>query len=330
MDNDGIRFELRKRSQQKTQDLWAIYYDVNTGTILNIQPKKENVSNSLTVTYVKIKKILSGQANQNDYKIQFNEKIGALDLVNIRKPAEYKKKRQTWYSWLSQTASNKRNYADISVTLFNEQGFLRVECSREWGQRHRESPMFKEFDLYITDSEDPHQLFGFIKIPLHALVERGFYESRLWSFMDHKLVAAILYQGQNIRINIPPVVETVNFVRLKDYFPFSGIVDDQTTLSHPGPGKHVSIFLKDNTVWAKSHYTPGSALDNIKGNIRAALIWQDDPDNFLGWVEFPALLLRENIPFELVKDWQAKTPPNLLYKANNIDIGVILNENTYQ
>jgi len=268
---------------------------------------------------------LSGKNNQNNFKVEFNESIGSLDIVDTRRPQDYKniKKKQSWYDWLTVAEGSTANLTEIKSSLFVEQGFLRIECNREWSQYHREQDQLDSIDCYISAADDPHMIFGHICIPVNDLTERGYWEKRLWSFMNHDLVTQILYHEQQIRINIPPVAASLSLFRFKDYFPFSGIVDDQTVLSHPGPGKHISVFVENNTIWAKSHYENGSAIDQIRGNLRAAMVWNSEPDNFLGWVEIPALLLRQQFPFELVKNWQDKRPPDLLYKANNIDIGVI-------
>lgn len=322
--NDGIQFELRKRGK-KAQNFWTIYYDTLTGKILEIEPGNKPKSNTLVVSFDKIKNILSGVTNQNNFKIDFNETVGVLDLVNIRRPQDYKntKKKQNWFNWQTVAEASGNKTSEIKVSLFVEQGFLRVESSREWSQQHREFNQFDSFDLYLTDADDPHIFFGSTKVPMHDLKERGYWEKRLWSFMQHDLVTKILYHEQKVRINIPPITQSLSFFRFKDYFPFNGITDDQTLLSHPGPGKHISVYVDNKTVWAKSNYEPGCAIDDIKGNLRAAIVWKDDPDNFLGWVEISSLLLRQSMPFELITDWQNEAPPNLLYKANNIDIGVI-------
>ena len=321
--DDGIQFELRKR-KKTGQDFWTIYYNTTDGTILNIEPGQMLSPETLVIRYVRVKKILSGQENQNNYRIDYNEKLGALDLIDLRKPQEYKKKKQNWQIWLSQSEFSGDAFADIRATLFQENGMLRIEASRDWGQQTKEnSNRLKDFEIYLSDIEDPHLVFGFNNIPTQQIIEKGFWECRLWSFMDHGLVQNILYHNQNIRLNLPPVARSVSFKRSKQYFPFSGIIDDQTLMSHPGPGQHISIFVKNNSVWAQSHYEKGSSLDTIIGNLRAGLVWRDDPDNFLGWVEFPALMLRQSHPFELISDWNDPHPPNLLYKANNIDIGVL-------
>lgn len=322
--SDGIQFELRRRQRVK-QDFWSVFYDTDTGKILSIEPGQSLASNSLSISYARVQKILSGQANQNDFKIEFNEKLGALDLVDIKRPAEYKRKqKQNWYHWLNQTEYSLEGLTDLKTTLFEENGFLRVECSREWGQRTKENPAHvNTFDLYLTDIEDPHLMFGHAVVDVQQLIERGYWEQRTWSFMEHDLVQKILYQNQRTRVNLPPVAESVSFKRSKNYFPFAGIIDDQTVISHPGAGRHITVFVKDRSVWAQSHYEPGSIVDDILGNMRAGLIQGDEPDGFVGWVELPALMLRQTRPFELIADWKDPHPPNLLYKANNIDIGVL-------
>ncbi len=323
MSDDGIQFELRKRKRTQ-HDFWTVYYNSETGIILNIEPGQNQTPSTLGVSCARVKKILAGEENQNNFKIDYNEKLGALDLIDLRKPQEYKKKKQTWFTWISQTEFSGDAFADLKATLFQENGMLRVEANREWGQHAKENPnILREFEIYLSDIEDPHMAFGFNKVPTQEIIEKGYWERRLWSFMDHDLVQHILYHNQNVRINLPPIARSVSFKRSKQYFPFSGVIDDQTVISHPGPGQHISIFVKNNSVWAQSHYEKGSGLDTVIGNLRAGLIWRDDPDNFLGWVEFPALMLRQHQPFELVSNWNNPKPPNLLYKANNIDIGVV-------
>lgn len=321
--SDGIQFELRKRKRSQ-QDFWTVFYDPSTGVVLNIEPGQLQSSDTLVVSYARVKKILAGEENQNNYRIDYNEKLGTLDLIDLRKPQEYKKQKQTWYIWLSQTEYSSDAFCDLKATLFQENGMLRVEASREWGQQTQENTnRLREFDVYLSDIEDPHMVLGFEKVPTQEIIEKGFWERRLWSFMDHSIVQNILYHGQSVRLNVPPIARSMSFRRSKQYFPFSGIIDDQTVISHPGPGRHISVFVRNNSVWAQSHYEKGSSLDNVVGNLRAGLVWQDDPDNFLGWVEFPALMLRQHQPFELVSNWNNPKPPNLLYKANNIDIGVV-------
>ena len=322
--SDGIQFELRRRQRVK-QDFWSVFYDTESGKILSIEPGQSLASNSLSITYARVQKILSGQANQNDFRVAFNEKLGTLDLVDLKRPAEYKRKqKQNWYHWLNQTEYSTESLTDLKATLFEENGFLRVECSREWGQHIRESPSnISAFDLYLTDIEDPHHMFGYTSVDVQQLVERGYWEQRTWSFMDHAMVQKILYHNQHTRINLPPIAQSLSFRRSKQYFPFAGIIDDQTVVSHPGPGQHITLFVKDSSVWAQSHYEPGCVLDDIVGNLRAGLIERNEPDAFVDWVEFPVLMLRQTRPFELVAEWNDPLPPSLLYKANNIDIGVL-------
>ena len=177
--------------------------------------------------------------------------------------------------------------------------------------------------LYITDQGDPHQLFGTVTVNVEEIIERGFWETRLWAFMDHDIVQQILYQGQKIRMNILPIASNLFFTRISTYSAYSGVTDNQTILSHSGKGKHISVFLKDGGVWAQSYYELGSPIDQLVGNLSVAIVLENDPENFVAWAELPALMLRQNYPFELLPEWQYQSRPNVLYKANNIDIGVM-------
>jgi hypothetical protein len=141
--------------------------------------------------------------------------------------------------------------------------------------------------------------------------------------MDHDNVQRLLYQGLQIRINMPPVASEISFTRVNQYSPFTGIVDESSIISHAGKGRHISVFTKDGGIWAQSHYEKGSAIDHLIGNLKVAVVRDDDPDAFVAWAELPALMLRQHHPFEILTDWQSQGRPSLLYKANNIDIGVI-------
>jgi hypothetical protein len=140
--------------------------------------------------------------------------------------------------------------------------------------------------------------------------------------MDHSLVQRILYQGQNVQVNVPPVTQSICFFRSNSYYAYSGITEHQTVVSHQGPGKHVSIYLDGSTIWAKSHYEKGSAIDMLVGNLKLAITADADPENFYSWAELPALMLRQEHPFKVTDDWPYPTLPFVIYKANNLDIGV--------
>lgn len=318
-----IQFELRKRSR-KTPEFWTITYDVTTGDIESILPGNIIKSNTVVVSFPKVKRILSGEWNQNDFKVAFNENLGAIDLVNIRKPLEFKKKK-TWQGWLSAAEYQGDPISDIRIILFNDTGILRIESTRVWATRLKEKSELTESStpLYITDQSDPHQLFGTVNVNIEEIIERGFWETRLWAFMDHDIVQQVLYQGQQIRMNISPIATNLFFTRVSTYSAYSGVADNQTVLSHPGQGKHVSVFLKDGGLWAQSYYELGSPIDQLVGNLSVAIVLENDPDNFVTWAELPALMLRQHHPFELLPKWQYQSRPNVLYKANNIDIGVM-------
>lgn len=320
-----IKFELRKRKQVK-QDFWSIKYNVNTGYIESIEAGNKLLPDHLVVSYARVKDILAGKLNQNDYRVTFNEKLGALDLVDIKRPTEFKKKH-VWVGWLSVGESNLNIFSPLRAILFADTGILRIEASREWSTSLREA-MYSRTDVddipfFISEIEDPHQLLGHDKIKLVDIIERGYWEKRLWSFMDHDNVQRLLYQGLQLRINMPPVANELSVTRMNQYSPFTGIIDESTTISHSGRGKHISVFSRDGGLWAQSHYEKGNAIDHLMGNLKVAIVNGDDPENFVAWAEMPALMLRQPHPFEILTNWQYQSTPSLLYKANNIDIGVL-------
>lgn len=320
-----IQFELRKRVRQRNE-FWSILYSPESGQIQSIEPGQLKQANCLIVNYGKVRDILAGKLNQNDFKISFNEKLGVIDLVNITRPSEFIK-IQRWKGWLSTGEYHGDPLSDLRIILFNDTGIIRVEATRAWATELKEkldSNIAEDaLPLFITDLADPHQLFGFANINLINIIERGYWENRLWSFIDHALVQKILYHGQQIRTNSPPVAGSMFFTRINQYSPYRGVTDDQTIISHSGRGRHISVFLKDGGVWAQSHYETGSAIDQLVGNFSVAIINGNDPDNFYSWAELPALMLRQSHPFELVPEWPYQSPPNVLYKANNLDIGVL-------
>jgi hypothetical protein len=320
-----IQFELRKRTKTR-QEFWAVKYDVQTGFVLSIEPGNASAPDCLIVTYSKVKDILAGKTNQNNYRVELNEKLGALDLVDINRPTEFKKKH-VYVGWLSEGEEELNIFSPLRIILFADTGILRVEASRDWSTSLRES-MDKHSDLttsplFISDIEDPHQLLGHTSINLTDIIERGYWERRLWAFMDHDAVKGILYHGQAIRINMPPIVREMSFGRSSHYSPYTGIIDESSLMSHTGHGRHISVFCKNGGLWAQSHYEKGSAIDHLVGNLQVAVINGTDPDSFVSWAELPALMLRQHHPFEILPEWQYQTRPSLLYKANNIDIGVL-------
>jgi len=320
-----IKFELRRRNKQRPE-FWSVRYRPESGDILGIEPGQSHSADCLIVPYFKVKNLLSGALNQNDFRVIFNENIGSLDLVDLKAPGIFKKKH-TWINWLSAGEYQFDDQSPLRFILFADTGVLRVEVNRVWSTALKEKLEGEKIDdglpFFITDNEDPHQLFGNEEIKVIDIIERGFWEKRLWAFMDHGLVSKILFHGQNIRINMPPVASNISFIRAKEYSAFSGVLDDQTVLSHKGHGKHISIFVKNGGLWAQSHYSQGSPLDQITGNLKIAIVDSNDLEGFVCWAELPTLMLRQHHPFELLPEWQHDTPPMVLYKANNLDIGVM-------
>lgn len=323
----GIQFELRKR-ERKRNEIWSVQYNIHTGQIIGIEPGSSAATDRLTLSFAKVRPILEGTKNQANFRVGFNEAIGALDLLDVRAPKPIvSKKTQRSHGWLTIGEYQGDIESDLRALLFNDSGILRVEASRMWASGAKEvlsrEIVTETIPLFITDIEDPHQLLGFSEIKLNDIVERGFWETRLWAFIDHQIVTRILYQGQRVRINMPAVAQSLFFTRLSQYSEFTGIIDDQTVMSHIGPGKHVSLFVKDGVLWAQSHYQPGSAIDQLKGHLQIAVVNGTDLESFVSWAWLPALLLRQSQPFEVLPDWSHKQLPSALYKANNIDIGVL-------
>ena len=320
-----LKFELRRR-EKKRAEFWCVYYDEYSGKIKSIEPGNQQVAGALVVNYARVKKILAGEINQNDYRVSLNENLGVLDLVDIKRPLDYKKK-QVYRGWLSSAESDSYAPAPLRATLFVDTGHIRFEASRVWTTKVKQglerNTINDTIPFFISDVEDPHNLFGHDEISLAEVIERGFWEKRLWAFMDHGIIQKILYHGQEIRINMPPVADGLNFVRTQQHSPFSEIIDERTILSRTGPGKHLSVYLKNGSLWAQSHYSKGCAIDQITGNLSVAVLSQPDPDFFVAWAELPALMLRQEHPFELISNWPDHVVPSLLYKANNLDIGVL-------
>lgn len=326
---NGIQFELRKRNK-KRDELWSVQYDIHTGEILAIESGSKVANDRLTISFARIKEILEGKKSQANFRVGFNEVIGALDLINLRAPrpaVNNRKKQRDRSSWLTAGEYQGDPDADLRALLFNDHGVLRIEASRMWASGAKEvlshESIAETIPFFITDMEDPHQLFGHSEIKLTEIIDRGFWETRLWSFIDHEIVTRILYRGQRIRINLPSVAHEMFFTRLGQYSEFTGIIDDQTIMSHIGPGKHVSLFVRDGTLWAQSHYQPGCAIDQLKGHLQIAVVNGDNLESFVSWAWLPALLLRQSQPFEVLPDWSYHQLPSALYKANNIDIGVL-------
>lgn len=320
-----LKFEVRRR-EKKRAEFWQVSYDEHSGKIKSIEPGDKQLAGLLVVNYARVKKILAGESNQNDYRVSLNENLGVLDLVDIRRPTEYMKK-QLYQGWLSAAETDTYEPAPLRATLFVDTGHIRFEASRTWTTKVKHgldrNIMSDSIPFFISDAQDPHNLFGHDSINLAEVVERGFWEKRLWAFMDHDIIQKILYHGQEVRINMQPVADGLNFVRTQQHSQFSEIIDEQTVLSRTGPGKHLSVYSKDGSLWVQSHYAKGCAIDQITGNLSVAVLSQPDPDFFVAWAELPALMLRQEHPFELISNWPDHVVPSLLYKANNIDIGVL-------
>jgi hypothetical protein len=320
-----LKFELRRRDK-KRHEFWCVYYDEHSGKIKSIEPGGTQIAGTLLVDYARVKKILAGEINQNDYRVAFNENLGALDLVDIKRPAEYRKK-QVYHGWLSTAETDSYAPSPLRATLYLDTGHIRFEASRIWTTKTKQSMdrnvVGDNIPFFISDVEDPHNLFGNDEINLAEIIERGFWEKRLWAFMDHDIIQKILYHAQQIRINMPPVAPGLTLVRTAQHSQFSEIIDECTVLSRTGPGKHLSVYSKNGSLWAQSHYSKGCAIDKLIGNLSIALLSQPDPDYFVAWAELPALMLRQHHPFELISNWPDHVVPSLLYKANNLDIGVI-------
>ena len=206
--------------------------------------------------------------------------------------------------------------------LFAEKGIVRVEPNRIWTTRATENKATMPLKIYITDSSDPHIYFGNIDIAIGQLMEKGYAEFSLWDLIDPSVIHDIVHNDKDVRLNLPQVATGIVFVKTEKYYAFNGTSELQTIISHPGPGTHITLYIKDGKVYAQSNYTAGSAIDELTGDLKGALITGDDPDNFVAWVSLPALMLRQNVPFEISTNWPNNTPINLLYKANNLDIGV--------
>ena len=320
-----IQFEVRTRKKQR-QEFWSVFYDVANGKIKSIEPGQHTVAGALVVNYVRVKSLLAGTTNQNDFRVELNENLGSLDLVDTRRPSEYRKK-QVYQGWLSAAETLESTTSPLRATLFADTGFIRFEASRQWTTKVKENFDKNSIDshipFFISDSQDPHNLYAADQIDLQEIIERGFWEKRLWAFADHALVQKILYQGQTIRINMPPVAAGLQLHRIRQYSQFSNIIDEKTVMSKAGRGKHITIFQKEGGLWAQSHYEKGGEIDRVNGNLTVAILSQADPDYFSCWAELPALMLRQPYPFELLPLWAYNSTPSVLYKANNLDIGVI-------
>jgi hypothetical protein len=316
-----IKFELRKRNKIK-HDFWAIEYNDN-GDIQKLSAGQQTDNPmAINVTFKKIEKLLNGKDSQSNYIVAMNDKIGALDLIDKRTLNKYKLSTNQEWQWLSVTMHETTNTPELRFILFTKTGVVRLEPSRRWATSVAEQKLTKPLTLYITDATDPHLFLGNVDIQLNALVEQGYAEFSLWNIIEHDIAQRILWHGLDIRLNLPRVAKGILFLKTEEYYAFNGTIDLQTVLSHPGPGVHITLYAKGNKLWAQSHYTSGCAIDQLEGDITGAIIKGNDPDNFVAWVQLPALMLRQNAPFEVLPEWQDNTVPNLLYKANNLDIGV--------
>lgn len=319
----GIQFELRKR-QRNRPDFWTVTYDVHNGKILNIEPGQREEANTLVVSFARIQGILAGKENQNNYVVDYNEKVGVIDLIDLNQISRAKDSQQIWNQWLTQSTQSYIKFPDLKCIIFLDKKLLRIESSRAWSTRMLETPSrIENFSIYITDQEDPHWLLGDIEISTTNLIEKGYCEYQLENFLLLSHIEDIKESTQSIRINLPPIAKSLSLHKEKVYYLFTGVADGQTIMSHSGVGKQITVFVKDSKLWAQSNYQPGSPIDDVIGNMQAGVFVNDDPDNFWGWVEFPALMLRQNKPFEIAKNWPQDLRPNLLYKANSVDIGVL-------
>jgi hypothetical protein len=320
----NVGFEIRVR-KSKGSNFWSVFYDLDTGDIESIKPGEYKAANAIVVSYSKIKDFLSGEASQSEYKVRFNETLGTLDIVDQTKLNEILN-RLDWIQWLNVAESGGNPISSIRVVLFGDSGIFRIEADRTWATRLKEGlekdNATEKIPMYIADASDPHLILGRQDIDLNDVIENGYWEGRLWSFMNHATVQQVLYHGKRVQVSIPPIAESICFFRLGEYYPFTGVAEEQTVMSHLGQGKHISIFVNGVDVWAKSHYTKGSSLDQIVGDLRLAIVSKDDPEYFHDWTKLPALMLRQEHPFKILDNWQYQTLPHVLYKANNLDIGV--------
>lgn len=319
-----FKFELRSR-KSTASNFWSVFYNADTGDIEAIRAGEYKVPNALVVTFDRVKEFLSGERSQHNFKVKFDKTLGALDLIDQSKLPEVRNKHE-WVSWLSAKTFQGNPVSAIRVILFNDTGIIRIEADRVWTTKIKEgfSQELNNYTIpiYIADEQDPHVIFGKESASLMSIAECGYWEGRLWSFIDHKIVQNILYHAQEIQVNVPPVTDSIFLLREDEYYPFSGVTEEQTVISHYGMGKHITIFLEGTEVWAQSHYKRGTGIDQLTGNLKLAVLSQDDPDYFAEWTELPALMLRQPHPFKILDNWQYPTMPHVLYKANNLDIGV--------
>ena len=76
-----LKFELRRRDK-KRHEFWCVYYDEYSGKIKSIEPGGASKAGALVVDYARVRKILAGEINQNDYRVALNENLGALTEKN--------------------------------------------------------------------------------------------------------------------------------------------------------------------------------------------------------------------------------------------------------
>lgn len=125
----GIQFELRRR-ERKRNEIWSVQYNIHTGQIIGIEPGSSTATDRLTLSFAKVRPILEGTKNQANFRVGFNEAIGALDLIDVRaaKPVITKKKQRS-HGWLTIGEYQGDIDSDLRALLFNENGILRVEAS---------------------------------------------------------------------------------------------------------------------------------------------------------------------------------------------------------
>lgn len=314
--SEEIRFEVRKR--QRRQHFCTVCYDPANGRVLSVESGENVGQNRLVVPLDRVRNILLGKESQDHYLVTFNKSSKVMELTNVYKPVDFD---PYWKKWLSESESES-NDADLTCLIL-ENRILRVEANRNWCDSLKgDLENLRRVSVYLTEKEDPHEYLGKVDIPVSELVDQGYAERRLYSFLSPGQVDALVAGRIDLRVNVPPLAKSIALVRKDRYFPYAGCNDDQTSVGHPGRGRDITIFVEDSTLWAQSHYHVGSPIDMLSGSLRIAT-FADDPEDFLGWHDLPVLLLRQNEPFVLAKDWHHMRPVNVLYKQSKIDIGVL-------
>jgi len=109
--------------------------------LLELNLALAQLQNRLTLSFAKVRPILEGTRNQGNFRVGFNEAIGALDLIDVRapKPIVTKKKQRNSHGWLTIGEYQGDIDSDLRALLFNENGILRVEASRMWASGAKEA-----------------------------------------------------------------------------------------------------------------------------------------------------------------------------------------------